>query len=325
MLNGAMTAQMHLKSSADTVVTALPCPHVYGNVVFNGAMLYGLTLVLHPRFDAADVLTSIARHRATMFEGVPTMYMYMLAYPELARFDLSSLTRCTVGGQTMPVAKMREVEQRLGCPLIELWGMTELAGLGTTFPSNGPHKLGSIGIALPHVQARIADVAEASRTMPTGEVGELMIKGPIVMQGYYGNERATRETIEPDGWLHSGDLASMDEDGAIFIVDRKKDMINTAGFKVYPAEIERVVAAHASVAMVAVGSAPDEIKGEIAKAYVVLKPGAAGDAEGILALCRAELAAYKVPRSVLFVPDLPKTSTGKIMRRELKGLDKAGA
>ena len=118
--------------------------------------------------------------------------------------------------------------------------MTELAGLGTTFPSNGPHKLGSIGVALPHVEARIADVAEPSKTMPRGEVGELMIRGPIVMQGYYGNEKATRETIEPDGWLHTGDLAHMDEDGAIFIVDRKKDMINTGGFKVFPAEIERV-------------------------------------------------------------------------------------
>jgi len=322
ILNGAMTAQLHAKSAADTVVTALPCPHVYGNVVFNGAMLYGLKLVLHPRFDAAEMLASIQTQKATMFEGVPTMYMYMLAHPDFAKFDLSSLTRCTVGGQTMPVAKMLEVEKRFGCPLIELWGMTELAGLGTTFPSNGPHKLGSIGIALPHVEARIADVADPHKTMPRGEVGELMMRGPIVMQGYYGNEAATREAIEPDGWLHTGDLASMDQDGAIFIVDRRKDMINTGGFKVFPAGIERVVAAHPSVAMVAVGSQPDELKGEIAKAYVVLKPGSAADAEGILALCRQELAAYKVPRAVGFVADLPKTSTGKIMRRELRKLDR---
>ncbi|MCW5659216.1 MAG: AMP-binding protein [Burkholderiaceae bacterium] len=321
LLNGAMTAQMHLKSPLDTVVTALPCPHVYGSVVFNGALLYGLKLVLHARFDPLDTLTSIQEHRATMFEGVPTMYMVMLAHPELPRFDLSSLTRCTVGGQTMPVIKMQEVEKRFGCPLIELWGMTELAGLGTTFPSNGPHKLGSIGIALPHVEARIADVKDATRTMPRGEVGELMIRGPIVMQGYYGNEKATRETIEPDGWLHTGDLAQMDDDGTIFIVDRKKDMINTAGFKVFPAEIERVVAQHPSVAMVAVGPQPDELKGEIAKAYVVLKPGATPDADAILALCREQLAAYKAPRAVQFVADLPKTSTGKIMRRELKTLD----
>ena len=321
LLNSAMTAQLHLKSALDTVVTALPCPHVYANVVFNGAMLYGLKLVLHSRFEALEILTSIEAHKATMFEGVPTMYMYMLAHPELSRFDLSSLTRCTVGGQTMPVTKMQDVEKRFGCPLIELWGMTELAGLGTTFPSNGPHKLGSIGLALPHVEARIAAVDDASMSMPRGEVGELMIRGPIVMQGYYGNDKATRETIEADGWLLTGDLASMDEDGAIFIVDRKKDMINTSGHKVFPAEIERVVAQHPSVAMVAVGRQPDELKGEIAKAYIVLKPGATQNAEAILALCRDQLAAYKVPRAVQFVADLPKTSTGKIMRRELKTLD----
>jgi long-chain acyl-CoA synthetase len=321
MLNGALTAQMHLKSELDTVVTALPCPHVYGNVVFNGALMYGLTLVLHPRFDAGEMLSSIETHRATMFEAVPTMYMYMLAHPDFDSFDLSSLTRCTVGGQTMSTVKMEEVVRRFGCPLVELWGMTELAGLGTTFASNGPIKLGSIGVALPQVEARIADVDDASKTMPRGDVGELMIKGPIVMQGYYGNDEATREAIEPDGWLHSGDIARMDEDGAIFVVDRKKDMINTAGFKVFPAEVERVIAEHPSVAMVAVGSQPDELKGEIAKAYVVLMPGAEADSDSIIALCRENLAAYKVPRSVQFVADLPRTSTGKIMRRELKSLD----
>jgi long-chain acyl-CoA synthetase len=323
--NVTMTAQMHLKTDRDVVVSALPLPHVYGNMVFQGALLCGMTFVMHARFDAADALASIERHKATMFEGVPTMYMLMLASPALAGRDLSSLTRCTVGGQTMPVTKMREVEARFGCPLIELWGMTELAGLGTTFPVYGPHKLGSIGIPLPYCEARIADVADAARTLPRGEVGELMVRGPIVMQGYWGNEAATRQAIEPDGWLHSGDLATMDEDGAVFVVDRKKDMINTAGFKVFPAEIERVVAAHPSVAMVAVGSVPDEIKGEIAKAYVVLKPGADADEAGILDLCRRELAAYKMPRSVAFVPALPTTSTGKIMRRELKSLDAAPA
>ncbi|MFO1059136.1 MAG: AMP-binding protein [Dongiaceae bacterium] len=321
LLNVAMTAQLHLKSVADTVVSALPCPHVYGNVVCNGALLAGMTLVLHARFDAGEVLASIARHRATLFEGVPTMYMYMLAHPEIGRTELASLTRCTVGGQTMPVATMEEVERRFGCPLLELWGMTELAGLGTTFPSYGPRVLGSIGIALPYCQARIAAVEDPGRTLPAGEVGELMVRGPIVMQGYWGRPEATREAIEPDGWLHSGDLARQDEAGRIFVVDRKKDMINSAGNKLYPAEIERVVAAHPAVAMVAVGARPDPLKGEVAKAYVVLKPGAAADEEAILAHCRAALAPYKVPRSVQLVPDLPKTSTGKILRRELHRLE----
>ena len=199
--------------------------------------------------------------------------------------------------------------------------MTELGGLGTTFASNGPVKHGSIGVALPYIEARIADTEDAARSLPSGEVGELMIKGGIVMQGYYGNEKATKDTIEPDGWLHTGDVASMDEDGCVFIVDRKKDMILTAGFNVYPAEIERVVAGHPDVALVAVGSIPDEDKGELAKAYIVPKTGATPDADDIVSYCREHLAAYKVPRAVQFVDDLPKTSTGKVMRRELKTLD----
>jgi long-chain acyl-CoA synthetase len=280
-----------------------------------------MTLVLHAAFEPKAIMQSIQDHKATRFEGVPTMYMFMLNDPELDNYDLSSLRCCTVGGQTMPKPKMEEVEKRFGCPLIEVWGMTELGGLGTTFAANGIIKHGSIGTALPYTEVRITDPEDVSITMPTGEVGELLIKGGIVMQGYYGNEKATKETIEPDGWMHTGDLASIDEDGCIFIVDRKKDMILTAGFNVYPAEIERVVAGHPDVALVAVGSIPDEAKGELAKAYIVPKTGVSPDSDSIIAYCREHLAAYKVPRAVQFVDDLPKTSTGKVMRRELKTLD----
>lgn len=321
LLNVSMTALMHQRSERDTVVTALPCPHVYGNVVMSGAIQNGMTLVLHPAFEEKAILQSIQNHKATLFEGVPTMYMFMLNHPEFDAYDLSSLRCCTVGGQTMPVPKMEEVERRFGCPLIELWGMTEIGGLGTTFAANGPVKHGSIGVALPYTEARIASTEDASKTLLAGEVGELMIKGGIVMQGYFGNDQATRDTIEPDGWMHTGDVASMDEDGCIFIVDRKKDMILTAGYNVYPAEIERVVAGHPDVALVAVGSIPDEEKGELAKAYIVPKVGATPSADNVIAYCREHLAAYKVPRAVQFVDDLPKTSTGKVMRRELKTLD----
>lgn len=321
LLNVAMTALMHQRTEKDTVVTALPCPHVYGNVVMSSAFQTGMTLVLHPLFEEKTILQSIQDNHATLFEGVPTMYMFLLNHPQLDSYDLSSLRACTVGGQTMPVAKMEEVEARFGCPLIELWGMTELGGLGTTFASNGPIKHGSIGVALPYVEAKIADTDDAGKTLAAGEVGELMIRGGVVMQGYYGNDQATRETIEADGWLHTGDVASMDDDGCIFIVDRKKDLILTAGFNVYPAEIERVIAAHPDVALVAVGSIPDEQKGELAKAYIVPKTGSAPEAGDIIAFCRKHLAAYKAPRAVQFVDDLPKTSTGKVMRRELHRLD----
>jgi long-chain acyl-CoA synthetase len=318
----AMTAVMHARDDRDTVVSALPCSHVYGNVVMNASFWYGMTLVLLQKFGEKEVLEAIQNHRATMFDGVPTMYMYLLAYPDRAKYDVSSLKKCTVGGQTMPVAKMEAFEAEFGCPLLELWGMTEVAGLGTTHAYYGQNRHGSIGVALPGVECRIAAVDDPNKTMPPEEVGELMVRGPIVMQGYFGNEKGTRQTIEPDGWLHSGDLARMDKDGYIFIVDRKKDMIITGGFNIYPAELERVIASHPAVAMVAVGPKPDDMKGEIAKAYIVLIQNVTVSENEIIEFCRQHLAAYKVPREVQFVEDLPKTSTGKVMRRELKTLDR---
>jgi long-chain acyl-CoA synthetase len=249
------------------------------------------------------------------------MFMYLLNCSDLAKYDLSSLTRCTVGGQSMPVAKMEEVEERFGCPLLELWGMTEIAGLGTTHPLYGRNRHGSIGVPMPTVECRIAQVDDPSITVESGQVGELMVRGPIVMQGYYGNPTATSETIETDGWLHTGDLARVDSEGYIYIVDRKKDMILTGGYNIYPAELDRVISGHPAVAMVAVGRRTDEIKGEIAKAYIVLKKGTTVSESEIISFCRQHLAAYKMPREVQFVEDLPKTSTGKILRRELSKLD----
>jgi long-chain acyl-CoA synthetase len=320
-LNCALTATMHVRTEADIVVTALPAPHVYGNVVVNGTFMAGGTVVLMGRFDAGEALALVSAHGATMFEGVPTMYAMMLAHPDLGTANLSTLRKCTVGGQTIATSVIEAWEQASGAPLIELWGMTELAGLGTTHALYAPAVPGSVGVALPGVDVRVAAFEDARVTMPPGEPGELMVRGPIVMLGYYGNDAATAETIEPDGWLHTGDVAIADEHGRFFIVDRRKDMIITAGYNVYPAEIERVVAGHPAVAMVAVGAQADELRGELARAYVVLRPGAVATEDDVIEYCRTRLAAYKLPRSVLFVDDLPKTSTGKIMRRELRKLD----
>jgi len=320
-LNSAATFALHTRTDRDVMLNALPLPHVYGNVIMNGTFMVGATLVMMERFDPAVTLAEIQRRRATVFDGVPTMYAMMLADPSLPRADLSSLRICTVGGQTMPAAKMGEWEERSGVPLLEIWGMTELAGLGTSNCTYMPNIHGSIGFALPSTEARIAAIDDPGITLPDGEPGELMIRGPLVMLGYYGNEAATRATIEPDGWMHTGDIATRDEEGHYYVVDRRKDLILTGGFNVYPAEIERVVAAHPAVAMVAVGSVPDETYGELARAYVVLRPGTAATEAEIIEHCRPHLAAYKRPRSVRFVPGLPKTSTGKVMRRELKTLD----
>lgn len=319
--NVRMTALMHGRCDRDVVVSALPCPHVYGNVVMNASVLSGATLVLFARFDASAIIDAIERHGATVVEGVPTMYYYLLAEPRFATAKLATLRLCTVGGQSMPVAKMAAVENVTNCPLIELWGMTELGGLGATHPHTGPYRHGSIGVALPFVQLRVADTDDPSIVLDTDAPGELQVQGPIVMLGYHGRPDATATAITPDGWLRTGDIARRDADGFYAILDRKSDMILTAGYNIYPAEIERVIAAHPAVAMVAVGPVADPLKGEVPRAYVVRKPGVEADADSILAHCRAVLAAYKLPRSVVFVDDLPKTSTGKIMRRALAGLE----
>lgn len=320
LLNCALTATMHGRTDRDIVVTALPAPHVYGNVAINGTLLAGGTVVLMSRFDAAQALALIERHRATMIEGVPTMYAMMLASPEIERTDLSSLTRSTVGGQTMSTTTIAHWERRSNAPLLELWGMTEIAGLGTTHALHAPNVHGSIGVALPGIDVDIFSLVDGTRA-PRGVAGELCIRGPITMLGYYGQPDLTAETIDRDGWLHTGDIAYADENGYFFIVDRLKDMLITGGYNVYPAEIERVVATHPAVAMVAIGRVADDLKGEVARAFVVLRPNVTVPTETeIIEHCRPHLAAYKLPRSVRFVADLPKTSSGKIMRRELGSL-----
>ncbi len=317
----AGTALMHGRTAADTTVSALPLSHVYGMAVMNCGLLCGATLVLLERFNGQAMLRAVERYRATMLEAVPTGFMYMLADPAMGEYDLSSLERMTTGGQTIPPATAAEVEEKFGATLLELWGMTELAGPGTTHALACERRLGSIGVAIPYVEARIGGLEDSRATAPAGEPGELLIRGPIVPMGYYGNEAATKEAFDEDGWFRTGDVASRDEDGFLWVVDRKKDMILTAGFNVYPAELERVLAAHPDVSMAAVGSVPDAQKGELAKAYIVPRPGAEPTADGILAHCRKHLAPYKVPRQVQFVPDLPVNSTGKILRRELHTID----
>lgn len=320
VLNCVATAQMHARGEEDVLVTGLPCAHVYGNVSVNSTLLSGGTVVLMERFDPSEALRLIDAHRATMFEGVPAMYSLMLNAPDLAGADLSSLTRCTVGGQTIARTTVEEWERRTGAPLVELWGMTELAGLGTTHDVRIPPVRGSVGVPLPGLELRVADLEEGTRDAPVGQPGELMARGSLVMMEYYGDPGATEEVFDADGWLHTGDVARVDESGYYFVVDRLKDMIITGGYNIYPAEIERVVSGHPAVALVAVGAVPDPVRGELARAYVVLRTGSRATAEEIIDFCRPQLAAYKVPRSVAFVPALPQTSTGKIMRRHLEKL-----
>ena len=321
LLNAAGTAMLQGRNERDVIVNPLPCPHVYASVVFNANFLCGSTLVMLERFTEEGMLNAIQEHRATIIDIVPTGYYYLLAHPKLDSYDLSSLTRGTVGGQTLPAAKSLEFTERTEVPVLEMWGMTELSGGGACNPALGVNKPGTIGLAVPGNMARIVDIENPEREMPTNEAGELMFKGPLVMKGYYNDPEATAETIRPDGWMHTGDVATTDEDGYITIVDRKKDIILTAGYNIYPVELERVLCMHPSVALAAVCGMEDEAKGEIPKAFVKLKPGMEAGGRELADHCREYLAAYKVPRAVQIVDEVPVSPTGKIMRRLLGDLD----
>jgi long-chain acyl-CoA synthetase len=315
------TALMAARTREDRIISALPLFHVYGSCVLNASVLTGSTLITLPRFDAAEMLNAIQTHRATVMDGVPTAYYYLLSHPEFDRFDLSSLRLCWVGGQTLPAAKSEEFTRRTGCPVHEVWGMTELAGAASANPIYAANKPGTIGQPYPGNSFRVVDIDDPSREIPLGEPGELLFSGPMVMSSYYRNPEATAETILPGGWVRTGDIATMDADGYATIVDRKKDMILTAGFNVYPAELERVLCMHPAVALAAVGRVADETKGELAKAYIVKHANAAVSETDLIAHCRHHLAAYKVPRAVQFVDDVPKTASGKVMRRMLSTID----
>ncbi|QSE90636.1 AMP-binding protein [Rhodococcus pseudokoreensis] len=323
LLNCALTATMHGRGVDEIVVTALPAAHVYGNVAINSTFLAGGTVVLMERFDAAHALHLIATEHATLFEGVPAMYSMMLADPAFETADVTSLRKSTIGGQTFSPSLAERWQARVAGPVLELWGMTEIAGLGTTHSVFAPPVLGSIGVSLPGTEIKIAPIDGGAGEVPVGTPGELVVRGPLVMLGYHGRPDATAEVLGADGWLRTGDVAYVDDTGHFFVVDRLKDMILTAGYNVYPAEIERVISSHPQVTMVAVGKRPDEVKGEVAVAYVVTAAGSDLDAAAVLEFCRERLAAYKRPRDVVFVDALPTTSSGKLMRRKLTELDHA--
>ena len=302
----------------DIGVAVLPMFHVFGlSSVLNTTVRFAGTLVLIPRFEPDAVLDAIARYRATIFSGVPTMY-YALLQADLAGRDLSSLRVGVSGGAAIPGEVIRAFEEKFpGVVILEGYGLSETASTTTFNVSAEQRRVLSIGRPIWGVQVQVVD--EQDKPLPSGpeNIGEIVIRGHNVMRGYYANPAATAEAFR-GGWFHTGDLAYADEDGYLFIVDRKKDLLIRGGYNVYPREIEEVLFAHPAVAEAAVIGQPDPRLGEEVVAFVVLKPGAEADPDDIIAYSRERLAAYKYPREVRIAADLPKGPTGKILKRELK-------
>ena len=309
----------------DVVMLPLPLFHVYANVgvqplAFVGP--YPLSLVPNPR-DIADLLHTVKKVRPVFFNGVPTLYSAILNHPDVqaGRVDLRSIKLCFSGASALLAETKRQFEAATGARLVEGYSLTEGMMACCVNPVQGPNKIGSIGMPLPDVEVLIVDADTGAREMATGEVGEMLLRAPQLMAGYWNNPLETAEALRDRGdgrpWLHTGDLAYLDEDGFIFLVDRKKDLIKTSGFQVWPREIEEVLAAHPAVMEVGVAGVPDAVKGEVAKAWVVLKPGQRATEDELRTYCRERLAPYKVPAGVEFRKELPKTTVGKVLRRML--------
>ncbi|HWE32127.1 MAG TPA: long-chain fatty acid--CoA ligase [Solirubrobacteraceae bacterium] len=305
-----------LDLNADSVVLgALPLFHAFGQTCgMNAAVAAGAMLSLIPRFDANRALEIIERDRVTVFEGVPTMYSAMLNAPEGERYDTSSLQVCISGGAAMPVEVMRAFEQKFDCTVLEGYGLSETSPMASFNHPDRERKPGSIGTPVAGVEMKV--VTDDGEEVAQGEPGEIVIRGHNVMKGYWKRPEATAEAIR-DGWFHSGDIGRIDEDGYFFIVDRKKELIIRGGYNVYPREIEEVIYEHPDVREAAViGIAHPEL-GEEVGAAVVLKPGATATEAEIRDHVKANVAAYKYPRHVWFLDELPKGATGKILKREL--------
>jgi len=314
--NAAVTATTLLRLEPDDVVMGcLPLFHSFGQTCgLNAAVGSGACLTLLPRFDPGKALEVIQRDRVTVFEGVPTMYVALLNHPQRGDHDVGSLRLCVSGGAALPVEVLRGFEDAFGCIILEGYGLSETSPVASFNHPDRDRKPGSIGTPIQGVEMRL--VGSLGEDLATGEVGEIAIRGHNLMKGYWRREDATSEAI-PDGWFRTGDLARQDEDGYYFIVDRKKDLIIRGGYNVYPREIEEVLYEHPAVAEAAVVAIPHPTHGEEVGAAVVLKPGAEATPAELRAFCKERVAAYKYPRHVWLEAALPKTATGKLLRREV--------
>jgi len=308
-----------IEEGKDTWLGCMPYFHIYGVTISMLTPVYmggHIVLIPNPR-DVGAMIKNILKHRVTLMPAVPAMYNAINQYPGVDKLDLSSIKICNSGSAPLPVEVLQRFEDLTGAKISEGFGLTETSPLTHCNPVYGMRKTGTVGVPVSDTDAKIVDIEDGLTEMPIGVEGELLIRGPQVMKGYWNRPEATDEMIK-DGWLYTGDLATMDEDGYFRIVGRKKDMILCSGYNVYPDEVDRVLMGHPAVLEAATIGVPDERRGETVKSFIVLKPDAKVTSEDLVAYCREHLAAYKIPRFVEFRDSLPKSTVLKILRRELR-------
>lgn len=310
-----------VRFGAERVVGLLPFFHVFGlSVCLNWSISQAATVILLPRFEIQEFIRMLKRHRPTVLPGVPTLFVALINHPELPRIDFSSLWLCVSGSAPLPQEVREKFERLSGCRILEGYGLTEASPVTHFNPLQGRRPPGSIGLPFPGTLARVVDEATGTRDLPPGEVGELVIRGPQVMQGYWQKPEETALVLR-EGWLYTGDLARMDDEGFFYIIDRKKDMIISAGFKIFPREVEEVLYQHPQVKEAVVYGVADAYRGEVVKAVIVPQDGANLMEDEILEFCRSRLTTYKLPRFIEFRPELPKSLVGKVLRRALREED----
>ena len=320
---GANIQQFHamlhkLGREQEIVLGILPYFHIYGlTVCLNYSTSLGATMVPFPRYVPLDVLKAMHKLKPTLFPGAPSLYMSLLQQKELTKFDIASIKYCVSGSSPMPVEAIKQFNSVFGSTIVEGFGLTEASPVTHLNPLDGKKKPGSIGVPVPGTDAAIVDMEVGSIPLAPGKMGELIVRGPQVMKGYYNKPDETAGAIR-NGWLYTGDIAYMDEEGYFYIVDRKKDMIISSGYNIYPREVDEVLYEHPKIQEAVAVGLPHKTRGEIVKIYIVLKEGQSMDRTEIIAYCREKLAGYKVPRQVEFRKELPKTMVGKVLRRALR-------
>jgi long-chain acyl-CoA synthetase len=317
-------ARAERNNPVERVICVLPLFHIFAlTVVLLGSLRRGHLVSLHQRFEVEAVMRDIEVKRATFFPGVPTMWIAIASIPDLDKRDLSSLVNCFSGGAPLPVEVAKVLERRVAMKLKSGWGMTETCSPGTSHPPQGPEKPGSIGLMLPGIDVDVVALDDPRKILSPGEIGEIRIRGPNVTRGYWNRPKETAEAFIGDRFL-TGDIGYMDDDGYFYLVDRKKDMIISGGFNVYPQMIEQAIYEHPAVQEVIVIGIPDDYRGEAAKAFVKLRAGVASfTLDELKAFLAGKLGKHEIPAALDFVDELPRTSVGKLSRHELRNLQPA--